>query len=147
LQRISLNDLGAVKLQDSFAFGAGIGRQAKSHAISTGRSQHGIRNPGVPAGRIENYLSGMKPAAALTIENHRERGAILDRTSGIQVLGFHKDGNSIRQVSSDSTQAQERSVANLRFDIGRPGDWRLISASIIINQTKPAANHRNSRPA
>ena len=63
LERVGLDELGAVGEQDLPPLGARGARHAERDAEAERRAEHRVRDPGVPARRVEQALVGERPRA------------------------------------------------------------------------------------
>jgi hypothetical protein len=86
LHRIGQDQIRAIRIQQVLAFGGGIRGYAQGHAVPAGGTEHGVRNAGVAGGGIEEHPARLERPSALAVEDHRERGAILDGSARIARL-------------------------------------------------------------
>ncbi len=114
--RIGFDDLNSITTEDSFPRQARILRQTNLDAVPTGSADHGVRDAGVPAGRVDDRHSGFEFATAFAFQNHRQRRAILDRSTGIEMLCLGKDLNARAQLSVEKSQSQEWRVSDVCFN-------------------------------
>src|SRR5260370_33011510 len=108
---IGIKNVGAVALQDLFAFARNILRYAESAGKSFGRAQHGIRDPSIAAGGIEQNLPGTELAAASGFGDDVSGGAIFNRSAGIVPFGLTQKCYT-GQVGGERVETQEGSVAD-----------------------------------
>jgi len=99
----------AKSLENFLALFACACRQAKFHSIPKRRGNHGVCDPGVSAGRVQNGLARLQLPRALRFANHLQRRTILYRAAGIEpfrlAIKFH-----IGIIRADSFEAQERRI-------------------------------------
>ena len=77
-QGIRIDDFRAVGLEDPLALNAHVGRHAKLHPVSAGRTNHRIGYAGITRSRVDQDLVPGHQARALSFQNDVQRRAVLD---------------------------------------------------------------------
>ena len=112
VHRIGQDELRPVRLQQAPAFDRGVGREAERDAVAAGRAEHGVGDAGVARGRIEEHAARLERARALAVEDHRQRGAILDRSPRVLRLELRIDLDARSRL--EPSQADERRAPDQR---------------------------------
>src|SRR5580692_1077076 len=107
----SNNKLGTKSSEDAFALVRSAVWQAKLYAVAKRRSDHGVGNPRVAAGGVDDDLARAQSTAGQTRLNHAQRRPVLDRASGIAPLGLGVEFH-VWKFAANSREPQERRVAD-----------------------------------
>src|SRR2546426_283951 len=147
LQRICFNNFRAVNSQNALALFARVRRQTERHRISARGPQHGISDSGISTRRVQNDFAWIKSAAALSLENHRQSGAVFNGSSRIHMLSFDEDLDASRKLTGHTTQAKQGRTADLRFQIVKVTATLSLKGALYFRfgnhvdpKTEPAAN-------
>jgi len=89
----------------------GVCRYDQLNVIAKRGSDHGVSNPRISARRVNDCAIARQRAASLTLENHIQGGAVLDRSSGVEPFSFAVYFNSLR-ILCQGTNPDKRSVAD-----------------------------------
>jgi hypothetical protein len=77
LQWIGFYQLNPKPAQDYFSLPAGVLWQTDGDRVRTRRCDHRVSDAGVTAGGVQDCHAGSESAAALSIEDHCQRGTVL----------------------------------------------------------------------
>src|SRR5277367_376893 len=83
-----IDNFDAVGRENMFTFGRSAGGKAEFHAIAKSGADHGVGDPGVAAGRVENYFAGAEVAGAFASADHGIAGAVFHGAAWIEPFGF-----------------------------------------------------------
>src|SRR6478752_616272 len=97
-QWVRVDDLAAVNPQDALALGARVGRQADGDRIAEGGADHRVSDAGVAARGVEDRLARREGAGTKSLERHPQRGAVLHRSAGVEVLCLDMDLDAVRHT-------------------------------------------------
>src|SRR5277367_5366355 len=97
--------------EDAFALVRGAIRQAKLYAVAKRRADHGIGNPRVAAGGVDDDLARAQRAAGQTGLNHAQRWPVFDRATGIAPFRLGVEFH-IGEFAANSREPQERRVSD-----------------------------------
>src|SRR5437762_2621875 len=84
------------------------------HPVAAHRRRHRERNAGVARRRLDQRIAGLDRTASFRLEDHRQRGAILDRSGGIVALELRQQ--HIVRLARQALQPNERRIADGAFD-------------------------------
>ena len=105
------DQLGAKSLQNFLALFARARRQAKFHAIAQRRGNHGVGDPGISAGRVQDGLARLQLPRPFRFANHFQRGPVLYRAARIEPFRLAEKFH-IGIVRAEALEAQKRRIAN-----------------------------------
>src|SRR5579863_5910405 len=88
ISRVGVNNVGAVAVQDLFAFSGNIFGHAEGDGKSFGRAEHGVSDAGIAAGGIEKSFAGGQLTATASFGDDVGRRAIFDRAAGVVPFGL-----------------------------------------------------------
>src|SRR5580698_7919226 len=105
------HQLGSKSTKNALALVGGAVRQAKLHAVAKRRADHGVGNPRIATGGIDDGLAKPQITARQTGLDHAQRRPVLDRTTGVEPLGLGIELH-IGEFATDSRKTQKRRVPN-----------------------------------
>ena len=87
------DDLGAKSAHELHALGGGALGHDQLDLVAARRRDHGERDAGVAAGRLDEPHAGLEQPALLGPEDHAQCGTILDAAAGIVALELAEQAN------------------------------------------------------
>ena len=111
LQRARQHQRRAVRLQDPLSLLVGILGQAEFHGIAPSGADHRVGDPGIPGGGIQDRLVAGQAPGVLAVQDHVERGAVLDRAGRVVPLRLGQHAQR-QDVLSHTPERQQRRVAD-----------------------------------
>ena len=101
----------AIGRQNALALVGSAVRQAKLDGIACCRTDHGVSDSGVAAGRVNDGPAGLQSTAGEPCPDHAECRAVLHRPAGIEPLRLGVKRN-VREVPRDVLQPEQGGVPN-----------------------------------
>src|SRR3990172_2910694 len=117
-QRVGLDDIGTIGPENLLSCLTGIGGQAEAHRVTLRRPQHGESDPGIATRCLEDGPARLEEPFLLSIPQHGEAGAVLDRTAWVEPLGFRVNRNPCRR-SGGRPHPQQGGSAHHAFQTRR----------------------------
>ena len=101
--RVGVDNVRAIRMQDVLALDGDVLPHAQRHLETLRCADHGIGNPCISAGGIQQRFTRPKFSAATRFSHDVCGGAIFNRAAGIHPLGFPQDLNA-RQLTRQPIQ-------------------------------------------
>src|SRR6266545_2709442 len=117
-------------------------RHHEHHPIAAHRRSHRQRDAGVARGRLDQRIAGLDRTPPFSLENHRQRGSILDRSGGVVALELRQQ--HVVRLAGQALQPHERRIADGAFD-GLIHGACARSKSSIVTPTKTPPRGRGRR--
>jgi hypothetical protein len=114
------DDFGAEGTHGLAPFNRQVLGHDQHHAVPTHRRRHGERDAGVAAGRFDQGIAGPDLAAPLGAHDHRQRGAVLDRSGRVVALelGQNDVAASVIGSAGDALQTHQRRMPMVSSILG-----------------------------
>src|SRR5512146_2908287 len=112
------DQLRAVSPHRAFSLRGLVFGHDQQHAVAADRGRHRQPDSGVAAGRLDQGVPGLDPAALLGAPDHRDRRSILDRTGGIVPLELRKNHIAVASylLARDALQSHQGGIADEILD-------------------------------
>jgi len=108
---IGIDDVGTVSLQNLLALAGDVFGHAEGDGKSLSGTEHGVGDPGVAAGGIEENLAGAELGGAASLGDDVGGGAVLDGSAGVIPLGLTQKCYA-RKVGGERIQTQHGRVSD-----------------------------------
>ena len=107
----SPDDFRTVSGEILFALGRDVGGNAEGDGEVEGGAEHGVGDPGVTTGGVEQAGPPAEEIAAQSVDDDGRCGAILNRATGVEPFGFAEDLDAW-EVACELVQSHEGCVAD-----------------------------------
>jgi hypothetical protein len=123
---------------------AGLGHRDHER-IALLRTHHGKADSGIAAGGLNNGLPGLELARPLSLFDHAQRQAVLDRAERVEGLDLHKQVDALGRQLSNSDNG---GVTHGLQDVLIFGPHRISSSKVrsLPSQSIPGIIWRDSAP-